>query len=117
METLIEKAIDHSIKVLGYSEIRKHQKDILEKLLSGSDCLLVAPTGFGKSLIFEAMPFATEFIKKKKNEDPRSVVLVISHLISLMKLQAKKLKDKGIAAAYLQVKCYIFIIILYAFIS
>jgi ATP-dependent DNA helicase RecQ len=103
MNGTFEEAIAFSLWKLGYSEMRQHQKDVLEKMLLGSDSLLVAPTGMGKSFLFEAMPFAMEYIKRQKNEDPRCVVLVISPLISLMKLQAKKLKNKNISAAYLQV--------------
>ena len=103
MDELVSDAIEFSATKLGYESIRPHQRTILEKMLSGSDSLLVAPTGTGKSFVFEAFPFAVEFIRKKKGEDTRCIILVISPLISLMKLQAKKLKDKGISAAYLQV--------------
>jgi superfamily II DNA helicase RecQ len=66
----------------------------MEKLLRGQDCLLVAPTRHGKSFMFEAMPFATSYIrmkkekteKKEKTDDCKTMVLVISPLISLMKL-------------------------------
>ena len=47
MDRSISDAIQHSVKRLGYTTIRQHQQDILEKLLRGQDCLLVAPTGSG----------------------------------------------------------------------
>ena len=103
MDDLIQEAIAHSLIKTGYTCIRPHQKEILEKALSGQDCLFVAPTGSGKSLIFEAFPSALSFIRRKEGDDIRAIVVVISPLISLMKMQAKDLKRRGISAAYLQV--------------
>jgi superfamily II helicase len=54
MDNVIDKAIAESITKVGYMAVRPHQKSILEKLLAGQDCMLIAPTGSGKSLIFEA---------------------------------------------------------------
>jgi superfamily II DNA helicase RecQ len=104
MDVNFEEPIQYSLQQLGYESIRPQQRDIVAQMLSGVDCLLVASTGFGKSYCFQAIPLATEYIKKERNEDPRSVVLVISPLISLMKMQARKLQEKGISAAYLQVR-------------
>ena len=47
MDALIQEAIAHSLIKTGYTSIRPHQKEILEKALSGQDCLFVAPTGSG----------------------------------------------------------------------
>ena len=103
MDSDIEKAISYSIGKLGYPSIRKHQHDIMYSLLSGKQCLLVSPTGSGKSYIFEGVGFAKEYLLSKGNKDKRTVTIVLSPLIALMKLQVKKLKGKGIAAAYLKV--------------
>jgi superfamily II DNA helicase RecQ len=107
VETLIDNVIPHSLQVLGYESVRAHQEVVLKELLSPrpKDCLFIAPTGNGKSLIFEALPFASSYIRKEHdvNDTSHSIILVISPLISLMKLQAKSLRERGICAAYLQV--------------
>ena len=103
MDRLISDAIQHSLKRLGYTTIRQHQQDILEKLLRGQDCLLVAPTGSGKSFIFEAAPFAFSYLNSKTGCSKQgNMVVVVSPLISLMRLQARKLQERNIHAAYLQ---------------
>ena len=104
MDKLIEDSLKCAVQMLGYDSIRPEQKDILTKLLSGMDCLYVAPTGSGKSFIFEALPFATSYINnKKQNNKLDTLVLVISPLVSLMQMQARDLNSRGIKAAYLQV--------------
>jgi superfamily II DNA helicase RecQ len=45
-------------------------------------------------------------MKKEKTDDYKTMVLVMSPLISLMKLQARTLRKRGITAAYLQVRYY-----------
>ena len=39
------EATRHSLQKIGYEAVRQHQKEILENVLQGKDCLLVAPTG------------------------------------------------------------------------
>jgi ATP-dependent DNA helicase RecQ len=109
MDVLISEAIGYSVEQLGYERIRSQQKEVLEHLLQGEDSLLVAPTGHGKSFVFEAMPFAMSYIQEKQlgQSDTPKIVLVISPLISLMKTQATDLRNRGISAAYLQVSTYI----------
>jgi ATP-dependent DNA helicase RecQ len=109
MDTLIDDAILQSVAKLCYPSIRPHQRDILTKMLSGQDCLFVAPTGSGKSLIFEAIPHCLSYIKQRKGEENiSSLIIVVSPLISLMKLQAKDLRKRGTMAVYLQVGASIF---------
>jgi ATP-dependent DNA helicase RecQ len=104
MDSLINDALQYSVQKLGYTSIRQHQKDILEKLLTGQDCLLVAPTGSGKSFIFEAIPPALQYLNTRQSlSNKGNVVVVVSPLISLMRLQAKRLQERNISAAYLQV--------------
>ena len=71
--------------------IRQHQKDILEKVLMGQDCLFVAPTGSGKSFIFEAIPPALQYLNIRQSLKNKGNVVVVSPLISLMRLQAYKI--------------------------
>ena len=100
MDKLITDAITFSMNKLGYDDIRPHQKDMLVNVLNGRDSFLVAPTGSGKSFVFEALPFGFTFIDKN---DCEKLIIVISPLVSLMKMQAECLQGRGIPAAYLNV--------------
>ena len=73
----------------GYDSFRANQQDIVETVLQKRDCLVIMPTGGGKSICFQ-LP-ALSF---------KGVTLVISPLIALMKDQVDGLNANGIAASY-----------------
>lgn len=76
-------------KYFGYENFRTNQLEIINTILSGNDCLVIMPTGGGKSICFQ-LP-ALQFSK---------VTVVISPLIALMKDQVDGLKANGIPAEY-----------------
>ncbi|KAL6516411.1 hypothetical protein OROGR_019716 [Orobanche gracilis] len=74
-------------KYFGFSNFRPYQKEIVENILQGEDCLVVMATGSGKSLCYQMPPLV---VKK--------TAVVISPLISLMQDQVMALKQRGICA-------------------
>ena len=56
---------------------------------------LIQPTGSGKSLIFQSAPIFFDIVRPKS---AKSIVLVISPLVSLMLDQVRFLKSLGISA-------------------
>ncbi|KAK1265466.1 ATP-dependent DNA helicase Q-like 4B [Acorus gramineus] len=77
-------------RYFGYSQFRPYQKEIIEMVLDGRDCLAVMATGSGKSLCYQIPPL----VKKK-------TAVVISPLLSLMQDQVMSLNQRGIKADYL----------------
>ena len=65
---------------------------------SGQDVFVNLPTGFGKSVIFQAAPFCWDFLRQIQAGSPSSIAIVIS---ALMKDQLNSLSTRGIQAAYL----------------
>jgi ATP-dependent DNA helicase RecQ len=74
----------------GFPGLRAHQAQVLQHVLDDHDCLAVLPTGSGKSLCY-ALPALVR----------PGLVLVISPLIALIRDQARKFADHGIACASL----------------
>ena len=48
----VQKAIDEATKLLGYSELRANQAQVVSHFLSGRDVFVSLPTGGGKSLCY-----------------------------------------------------------------
>ncbi|XP_062567355.1 uncharacterized protein LOC134229626 [Saccostrea cucullata] len=76
-------------------ELKPEQISALRAFTESKDLVCLLPTGFGKSVIFQLMPFITD--------DPMAVVLVISPLNAIMKDQVRKLCESGIPACFLDI--------------
>ena len=58
------------------SNLRSYQKQAFNYILDGKDCFLSQPTGSGKSLVFQALPYCffvdkqpEELVKKSTSEE------------------------------------------------
>ncbi len=90
-------------KYFGHSQFRGGQAEIIDSLLNGQHCLVIMPTGMGKSLCYQipALLLAKQSQKEESSSPIRKpLTLVISPLIALMKDQVDSLVRRGIDAAF-----------------
>ena len=81
-------------------KIEPKQEEALQKIvLDGQDCLIVLPTGYGKSLIYQPLPSLFDRVAKDSSKE-KSVV--VSPLTALIDDQIKKLNAHGVCCASLR---------------
>jgi len=77
-------------EVFGYPAFRGQQAEVIEHLANGGDCLVLMPTGGGKSLCYQIPALLRD-----------GTAIVVSPLIALMQNQVAALLELGVRAAVL----------------
>ena len=77
-------------KYFGYDKFRPLQADIIDTILAKKDCMVLMPTGGGKSICFQVPALVLD-----------GLTLVISPLIALMQDQVQSLRANGVSSAFL----------------
>ena len=87
----VRKTIKTALHQLHIDKLRKHQQKPINSILDGQDTLVIAPTGSGKSIIYQVPALVHS----------ASLTLVIEPTLALIYNQVHTLKEFGIAADYL----------------
>ena len=90
MTTTARHNLEAHLASFGLEQFRPGQREVVETVLAGRDCLCVMPTGGGKSLCYQLPAIAGQ-----------GVTLVISPLIALMKDQVDALQARGLPATFI----------------
>tara|TARA_R110002073_G_scaffold94594_5_gene219930 strand:- start:44 stop:1843 length:1800 start_codon:yes stop_codon:yes gene_type:complete len=84
------QALDLLKDIFGYPAFRGQQAKVIAHVAEGGDCLVLMPTGGGKSLCYQIPALLRE-----------GVAIVVSPLIALMQNQVTALHEIGVRAAFL----------------
>jgi ATP-dependent DNA helicase RecQ len=83
-------ALQDALTSLGLQQFRRGQREVIEQVLAGRDCVVVMPTGAGKSLCYQLPAIVSG-----------NLTLVISPLIALMKDQVEALQARRVPASFI----------------
>ncbi len=86
----MHRALNILNDIFGYAEFRGLQAEVILHVAKGRDCLVLMPTGGGKSLCYQIPALMRE-----------GVAVVVSPLIALMHNQVSALHEIGVHAAFL----------------
>ncbi|HTU24411.1 MAG TPA: RecQ family ATP-dependent DNA helicase [Pirellulales bacterium] len=90
MASVTHSELERFLEPFGLTAFRPGQREVIETVLAGDDCLCVMPTGGGKSLCYQLPAIAQQ-----------GVTLVVSPLIALMKDQVDQLTALGLPATFI----------------
>lgn len=77
----LDYVFDEVSEIFEIPSFNDHQKTAFRSIIQGkSDLFVNLPTGFGKSIIYQALPL----ILDRLNNDHDHIVVVVSPLINLM---------------------------------
>jgi ATP-dependent DNA helicase RecQ len=88
--SVISQARDCLLNHFGFSEFRDGQAQVVEAVMQRRDCIVVMPTGGGKSLCYQLPSVMLD-----------GITLVVSPLIALMKDQVDGLSQRGLRATFI----------------
>ena len=103
-ETTLKAAIIKAAIALGYKELKDKQEESIMEFAKGRDVFVSLPTGYGKSLCYVILPSVFDELRKS---DKKSIVLVVSPLIALMKDQVNSITAMGLSAIHISDRQFI----------
>ena len=100
-----QKEALQSIVFKGQAPVVQTLDSAIQRLSNwGQDCLIVLPTGYGKSLIDQMLPSLFHKISARNlSSKDKSIVIVVSPLNALIDDQIKKLKSAGVNCTSLRI--------------
>ncbi len=88
-------AVKHALACIGSNDLilKPKQVEVLEAVYNGSDCFIWFPTGYGKSLCYQLLPFMFDFRRgsTEAQDTEQCCVIVNSPLLSLMVFRPQRI--------------------------
>lgn len=96
---LFHDGLDNGLRVLGNEDVilkEQQYEALLAVTIHKRDCLVVLPTGFGKSLVYQLLPVVFDYtlsLNTTKLMGSGSSIIVVSPLNGLIRDQVSKLQN------------------------
>ena len=96
-------AVSYALGKLGLPHVtlKEEQRLAIKAIFEGGGGMFFVclPTGYGKSLCFQTLPFIMDYKLDLVGTEQRSIVLVVSPLVSLMIDQVRSLRKSGVKSS------------------
>ena len=101
LNPVFTRALSYALSKLGKPGLvlKEEQKQAIAAVYRGRDVFVWLPTGFGKSVCFQALPFVFDYKLGLVNTEKKSLAIIIAPLVSLMVEQVQSLQAQDVAAA------------------
>ena len=83
---------------LTVEALKDEQRRAIKAVYDGMDVFVWLPTGFGKSVCFQALPFVFDYKLGLVSAEKKSVVIVVAPLVALMVDQVQCLRANRVRA-------------------
>ena len=101
-EDQFSKALAESLAGFSFKSLKPEQRECIRRLICvKEDVLVILPTGFGKSIIYQLLPKVLEHLHKDETGAVQFVVIVVSPLDYIRQQQVSNLTKSncGVTAA------------------
>ena len=95
-------SLAHSLEMLRLPDVtlKEEQQAAIKAVYEGRDVFVCLPTGYGKSLCYQTLPFVIGY-KQHQSAARNSAVIVVSPLVALMEDQVSGLRRRGVKRSLL----------------
>ena len=91
----LQEYIKDAATSLGITTLKTEQQEAIRQFVLGRDVFVSLPTGYGKSVCYFPLPFVFDRLRRAEK---KSMVVVVSPLVALMKDQVAQCSSCGLAA-------------------
>lgn len=104
-DSLVQRAKRFACDILQVNTLKPEQSHALDSCIQGHDTFISLPTEFGKSLVYQCLPFCHEYLNRNLPKTGnggkpilKALVIVVVPLKSLATDQVKRAHELGIEA-------------------
>ena len=100
----VDKALSYAASKIGVPSLNDHQKKAVKAIVNKCDVFVCLPTGFGKSLCFQSVPFVMDYLDSNSSVESvvdRHLAIVVEPTAAIMREQVSKLSCRGISSAFI----------------
>lgn len=93
-------AVTFSLSQLGLPGVtlKEEQLSSIKAAYDGRDVFVCLPTGYGKSLCYQTLPFVMDHKHRHEASQGSSAAIIVSPLVALMEDQVSGLRRRGVKA-------------------